>query len=74
MPLIFGVSFQTPIVMLFMFKVGIADIQSFRNKRRIAIFSMAVFSAIITPTPDMVNWLMLFLPMCLLTRRASGYA
>lgn len=72
MPLIFGISFQTPIVMLFMFKVGVADIQTFRNKRRISIFIMAVFSAVITPTPDIVNWLMLWLPMCLLYEVGIG--
>jgi sec-independent protein translocase protein TatC len=66
MPLVFGLSFQTPIVMLFLFKIGVADVDSFRSKRRIAIFLMAVFAAVITPSTDIANMLLLWVPMCLL--------
>jgi sec-independent protein translocase protein TatC len=66
MPLVFGLSFQTPIVMMFMYKIGIADLDTFRSKRRISYFIMAIFSAIITPSTDVPTMLMLWLPMCLL--------
>jgi sec-independent protein translocase protein TatC len=66
MPLVFGLSFQTPLVMLFMFKIGVADIDSFRRKRRLCYFIMAVFSAIITPSTDAYTMMFLWLPMCLL--------
>ena len=66
MPLVFGLSFQTPLVMLFIQRVGILNVDSFRNKRRIAWFSLAVFAAVITPSTDPFSMMMLWLPMSLL--------
>jgi sec-independent protein translocase protein TatC len=66
MPVVFGISFQTPLVMLFMGKLGIVDIDWFKGKRRYAWFFMAVFAAVITPSPDAVSMLLLTIPMCLL--------
>src|SRR5829696_2563423 len=36
MPVVFGISFQTPLVMLFMGKLGIADVPFFTSKRKYA--------------------------------------
>jgi sec-independent protein translocase protein TatC len=66
MPVIFGVSFQTPLVMLFLAKIGIMDVESFTSKRRIAWFVMAVFAAVITPSVDAFSMLFLWIPMSLL--------
>jgi sec-independent protein translocase protein TatC len=66
MPLIFGLCFQTPLVMLFAAKLGIVDANSFRNKRRYAWMGMALFAAIFTPSTDAISMLFLWLPMCLL--------
>jgi sec-independent protein translocase protein TatC len=66
MPVVFGVSFQTPLVMLFLGKLGIVDIEWFKSKRKYAWFLMAVFAAVITPSPDAVSMLLLTVPMCLL--------
>jgi sec-independent protein translocase protein TatC len=66
MPVIFGLSFQTPLVMLFMAKIGIVDVQSFRNKRKLFWFLMAVFAAVITPSTDAFSMLFLWVPMSLL--------
>jgi sec-independent protein translocase protein TatC len=66
MPVVFGVSFQTPLVMLFMGKLGIADVAWFSSKRKYAFFAMAVFAAFITPSPDAITMLLLAIPMCLL--------
>ncbi|HTU90874.1 MAG TPA: twin-arginine translocase subunit TatC [Gemmataceae bacterium] len=66
MPLIFGLSFQTPLVMMFVARLGIVNADSFRNKRRIAWMVLAVFAALITPTPDALSMLFLWVPMCLL--------
>jgi sec-independent protein translocase protein TatC len=65
LPVVFGLSFQTPMVMLFMGKTGILDADSFRKKRRIAWFAMAIFAAIFTPA-DALSMLMMLLPMILL--------
>lgn len=63
LPLIFGISFQTPLVMLFLHKIGILDADAFRGYRKIAWFAMAVFAAVITPTPDAMTMLFLWVPM-----------
>jgi sec-independent protein translocase protein TatC len=66
MPLIFGLSFETPLVMMFTARLGIFNADSFRSKRRMAWMVLAVFCAIITPTPDALTMLFLWAPMCLL--------
>jgi sec-independent protein translocase protein TatC len=62
LPLVFGLSFQTPMVMLFLSKLGILDADSFRKKRRIAWFTMAIFSAIFTPA-DILSMMLMWVPM-----------
>jgi sec-independent protein translocase protein TatC len=62
-PLVFGLSFQTPLVMLFLSKIGIFDADSYRRKRRIAWFAMAAFAAVITPI-DAISMVLLWVPMC----------
>jgi sec-independent protein translocase protein TatC len=66
MPLIFGLSFQTPLVMLFLARLGVMDINSFRGKRRLMWFIMAVFAAVCTPSTDALSMLFLWVPMSLL--------
>jgi sec-independent protein translocase protein TatC len=66
MPLIFGLSFQTPLVMLFAAKLGVVNADSFRNKRRYAWMGMALFAAICTPSTDALSMLFLWVPMSLL--------
>jgi len=60
LPLIFGLSFQTPMIMLFLGKLGIMDADSFRRKRRLAWFAMAAFSALFAPADALSMILMLF--------------
>jgi sec-independent protein translocase protein TatC len=62
LPLVFGLSFQTPMVMLFLAKLGILDADAFRRKRRIAWFAMAIFAAIFTPA-DILSMLLMWVPM-----------
>lgn len=66
MPLVFGVCFQTPLVMMFMHRIGLMGVATYRQHRRIALFVMAIVAAIITPTVDAVSMLLLWVPMALL--------
>ncbi len=66
MPVVFGLSFQTPLIMLFIYRIGIFSVESFRAKRKIIWFVMAVFAAVITPSTDPYSMLFLWIPMCLL--------
>ena len=63
MPIVFGISFQTPLVMFVLNRLRIFTAQAYLNKWRIAMFVLAVFSAVITPSPDAVTMLYLFVPM-----------
>ncbi len=63
MPLVFGISFQTPLVMMFFHKVGMLSVQTFRDYRRISWMVMAVFAAVITPSVDPWSMLLLWVPM-----------
>lgn len=66
LPLVFGVCFQTPLVMMFMHRIGLMGVDTYRQHRRVALFVMAVIAAIITPTVDAVSMLLLWVPMALL--------
>jgi sec-independent protein translocase protein TatC len=63
LPLVFGISFQTPLVMVFLNRIGMFTAQDYIKKWKHACMVLAVFAAIITPTPDAVTMLYLFLPM-----------
>lgn len=63
MPVVFGVCFQTPLIMLFLEKIGIFTIDDFRSKRKISILVMMIAAAIITPTSDPFSMLLLAVPM-----------
>jgi sec-independent protein translocase protein TatC len=63
MPLVFGISFQTPLVMLFLERIGISDVAKYRAWRRYAYFGLAVFAMIVVPSPDVLSMVCLMLPM-----------
>jgi sec-independent protein translocase protein TatC len=63
MPVVFGISFQLPLVMMVMERIGLLTIQSYLNKWRIACFLIHVFAAVITPSVDVVSMECLALPM-----------
>jgi sec-independent protein translocase protein TatC len=63
LPLVFGVSFQTPLVMIFLNRIGMFTAQDYLSKWRYACFILAFFAAMITPTPDVVTMMYLFVPM-----------
>jgi sec-independent protein translocase protein TatC len=63
MPVIFGISFQTPLVMFVLNRIGMFTAATYWSKWRMAMFVLAIFSAVITPSPDAVTMLYLFVPM-----------
>ncbi len=66
LPLVFGVCFQTPLIMLFLEKIGIFTADDYRSKRRIAILLIVVAGAVLTPGQDPFSQCMLAVPMILL--------
>ena len=63
LPVVFGVCFQTPLVMLFLERVGVMTGNDFRTKRKMAILVMVIAAAVITPTQDPFSMLLLAVPM-----------
>jgi sec-independent protein translocase protein TatC len=63
MPLVFGISFQLPLVMMFIERIGIFTVDQFKSQWRIAFFVIHVFAAIITPSVDIISMELLALPM-----------
>lgn len=66
LPLVFGISFQLPLVMLFLQKVSIFQVKDYREKRRMAILVIAVLSMMLTPTTDPMTMFLMMAPLLLL--------
>ena len=64
MLLVFGISFQLPLVVLTLERVGIVEIETLRSSRRYVYFILAIASAIITPGGDIPTMLLLTAPLC----------
>jgi len=65
MPLGFGVSFQTPLVMLFLNRIGVFSIDAYIQKWRIAILTIFVLSMFLTPA-DPLSMLLMAIPLTVL--------
>ncbi|MBQ18678.1 MAG: twin-arginine translocase subunit TatC [Planctomycetaceae bacterium] len=65
LPLLFGVSFQLPLVMLFLERLSIFDATAYREKRRVATLVIAIISMLLTPA-DPASMLMMMMPLILL--------
>ena len=66
LPLIFGLAFQTPLIMLFLERISIFTVADFRSKRKMAIMIIAVAAAVLTPGQDPFSMVLLAGPMILL--------
>ncbi len=62
----FGLAFELPILMVFLGLIGILDAEMLRKNRKYAILIIFVAAAIITPTPDVINQVLLAGPLLLL--------
>ncbi|MCK5227819.1 MAG: twin-arginine translocase subunit TatC [Desulfobulbaceae bacterium] len=64
--LAFGVIFELPIFMVFGAKTGMTPRSFFEKNRRYAVLIMSVVAALLTPTPDIVNMLLMGVPLYML--------
>jgi sec-independent protein translocase protein TatC len=64
--LAFGVIFELPIFMVFSAKVGIITRQTFERNRRYAVLIISILAAVLTPTPDVFNMMLMGGPLYLL--------
>lgn len=65
LPLMFGISFQLPLVMLFMERISIFSANDYREKRRISILVIAVLSMLLTPA-DPTSMMLMMIPLLVL--------
>ncbi len=66
LPVMFGVSFQFPLVMLFLERIGIFAVNDYRSRRRLAIFAMAVAAMVLSPGGDVGTMILMFIPLVIL--------
>lgn len=61
-----GLSFETPLLMFVLAKLGIIDAKGLAKQWRIALILIAVIAAVATPTPDPINMTLLMAPLFIL--------
>lgn len=60
---VFGVMFELPLIMFILASLGIIDAKLLNKQRRFFILANSIISAILTPTPDVFNLLLMMLPL-----------
>jgi sec-independent protein translocase protein TatC len=63
--LAFGVTFEIPIVVIVLVRIGLVSLKQLRDARPYVIVGAFIVAAVLTP-PDVLSQFMLALPMCLL--------
>lgn len=74
MVLAFGITFELPIITFVLVRLGIWDHHFMRRSFRYAIVVIFILAAFLTPTPDIINQLLLAVPMLLLYILSIGVA
>lgn len=72
--LIFGVSFEVPLVTVMLNLAGILPYQVLKEKRRIIIMFLFIFAAFMTPGQDPVSMVILAVSLCLMMEIATQFA
>jgi sec-independent protein translocase protein TatC len=62
----FGLTFEMPVVLILLNKMGIVKAGTLTKTRRFAILFITIASAVITPTPDLYNMMLLAVPAYIL--------
>ncbi|MFO7947345.1 MAG: twin-arginine translocase subunit TatC [Armatimonadota bacterium] len=63
---VFGLAFETPLVMMFLARIGVVTASSLLATWKWAIVVIAAIAAVVTPTPDPFNMGLVGVPMLLL--------
>jgi sec-independent protein translocase protein TatC len=62
----FGVIFEMPVFMVFLAKVGLVSVGFLNKNRKYSILINFIIAAILTPTPDVVNQVLMAVPLMML--------
>jgi sec-independent protein translocase protein TatC len=63
--LAFGITFEVPVFVIILTKMGVVDVPKLKEARPYVIVGAFIVAAVVTP-PDVVSQLLLAIPMCLL--------
>lgn len=63
--LAFGITFEVPVAVVLLVKMGIVDVKKLSGARGYVVVGAFIIAAVVTP-PDVVSQFMLALPLCLL--------
>lgn len=66
MPLMFGVSFQLPMVMVFLERIGVCSVDTYKKNWRIAVLIISIASMVLTASPDPLSMMVMMVPLLLL--------
>lgn len=66
MPLMFGVSFQLPMVMVFLERIGVCSVEAYKRNWRIAVLVISIASMVLTAAPDPWSMMLMMVPLLLL--------
>lgn len=66
MPLMFGVSFQLPMVMVFLERIGVCSVDTYKKNWRIAVLVISIASMVLTTSPDPWSMILMMVPLLLL--------
>jgi len=69
----FGLTFEIPIFVIILVRMGIVDVDKLRDARPYVIVGAFVVAAVVTP-PDVISQIMLAVPMCLLYEAGLFFA
>lgn len=64
--LAFGLSFEMPVFMFFLTKLGIVNATMLSRQRRYAILIIFIAAAILTPSPDVLSQVLMAIPLMIL--------
>lgn len=64
MLVVFGLSFQLPLIVLTLVKIGVVELDQLRSLRKIVYFVMAIVACVITPGDAITATVGLMLPLC----------
>ncbi len=62
LPLMFGIGFQLPLIMVFLERMNLVSVQLFIDKWRIAVFAISFIAMVLTP-PEPISMMMMMGPM-----------
>lgn len=72
--LIFGLSFELPVIVISLVKLGLLNYPAMSSSRAYAVLAIVIVAAVITPTGDALTLSLLALPMCLLYEGCIWFA